>query len=242
MGTCVYDNTTHSMGSGPSGCSRYCNVCNFCNTGGADREKCQTHQSLCTVFCQYAKEGIGEANAPSAERDDIIIKIFPQSELNRLLQWINDGSKIGWKVTSPQQNVSDETKEFIYADKINELIDAMYDISHNNTFKKFERDDIIYASDFSDLMDVINDMYINKRACDNCNTQCDIHCNTCIDCNICQYCNLCQGGNRCSCGRGNGSTCESCNTCQGCNSCQGFNTCSAANCDTCQNCNTTQYY
>ena len=100
----------------------------------------------------------------------------------------------------------------------------MYNISRYNNFRDFERDDIIYADEFKNLMTEINNLYINKRACHTCNTTCNSTCNNCNECNICESNDTCIFGQ-----------CRGCDTCQGCDS-------ACNQCISCQNCNTTQYY
>lgn len=236
--TCDVCNASDApCGQSSGGCTLYCNICNTCNgtpTG------CNVNQNLCTINCQFAKQYIGSANAPLPAKDQIIIKVFPLGKLNSLIAWINKASLIGNSVHSPTSNISKESRPFIYAEKINEVIANMYNISHHNSFRTFNRDDIIYADEFKSLMQKINNLYINMRACHNCNTTCDATCNSCNQCNTCQSCNLCQGGNRCSCGRRNSPTCETCNSCEGCNTCEGCLACQS--CNTCQNCNSTELY
>lgn len=108
---------------------------------------CNTAQKACKVATQSASQIVNH-NFPSVSKDGIIIKQFSQATLNGIIDWINKVSQAGNQGTSPVQNISKETRPFVYADKINEIIDAIHAIDPSNTATKVSRDKVIRASEF----------------------------------------------------------------------------------------------
>lgn len=226
-----------------TGCS-VCDVCNSCNVGSGgqpERPVCNVKQTVCTDSPGKGQQAnaYGSSGVPSVSRDDIIIKKFNQAKLNALIDWIKKMAGLGQQQTSSKPNISHEDREFIYADKINEVVEALKKVSGENSGPTFSRDDIIYATDFQKFLDAINNMKIDKdKACDLCVSSCNIHCNTCNDCNMCQRSNsgvhlppsLCgsqditppssSGGHNPCWSNNSWTQCTYCNTCEGCNACE----------------------
>lgn len=183
MGTCAF---WDSWSKGVSASCNHCNGCNTCNND--DKPRCNTAQPICsTTAGQVAADlAVGDPGAPTASRDQIIIKVFPRSLMNELIQWILDAANMGKVSTSPIPSIGKEDREFIYADKINEIIDGMITIWSGNSTAKVQKDQIITSETFNRIMDAINNMEINpSSACDMCVYSCNagcLSCNTCVSC------------------------------------------------------------
>lgn len=187
----------------PSGmCCDHCQNCNSCNNPSTiTAYLCNKEQSYCGPQPETAVGNLfPSANAPTMSRDDIIIKKVPQAELNRWIKWVNDASKYYGGTSgpddehksSPQQNVGAEGRDFVYADKVNELIQAMINVSSkNDPGVKFERDDIIYAEDFNKITKKLNEFYLAATGCPACVSGCNVNCTTCNSCINCTTCTTC---------------------------------------------------
>ncbi len=197
-------------------CSNKCNVCENCDT------RCNTQQTFGTsASCrnqdsqnQFASKYIGAANAPTINRDDIIIKKLPRTTFNELIQYINRAAHYptsGGKASNPSLNITNETRNFIYADKVNEILNGLKSINSTNlqldngynifeTLQKnnvtngttVKKDAVIYAKDFNNLMNRINWIKLSTSGCVTCNSGCNANCDTCDSCNSCISCNTCQ--------------------------------------------------
>lgn len=180
-------------------CANKCDVCINCDTG--DYRGCNTQQTFCTgskMSGQLASAYIGAANAPSMSRNDIIIKKLPQATLNALIAYLNRAA--AYTGERPSQDLSSswpiapESRPFVYADKIAEIISSMTSMNGgNNPGFKPSRDDIIYGSQIQALMDKINNLKLHTGACESCISSCNVTCDTCNTCNVCISCNTCQG-------------------------------------------------
>lgn len=181
-------------------CSNKCDVCINCDTG--DYKHCNTQQTFCTgsrMSGQLASAYIGAAGAPSFSRDDIIIKKFPRAELLKWMQYIAAaGNYTGERpsFSSPGGSAwssSGENRDFIYADKINELLNGIRSIGGPNSPPgNKNRNDIIYADFFNQIANTLNNLKLNSGACESCISACNVTCNTCNTCNSCISCNTCQ--------------------------------------------------
>lgn len=90
---------------------------------------------------------------------------------------------MGKEQTSPTPSIGSEGRDFLYADKINEIIDGMITVDSSNATGKVARDQIIYSSTFNRIMDKIRELNIHKtKACDMCVSQCNAYCNSCNAC------------------------------------------------------------
>lgn len=174
-------------------CANRCNVCENCDSSNSN---CNTQQTLCTgsrMKGQLASAYVGSAGAPSIKRDDIIIKVFPRSTLNNLIDYVGTAASYGGSVTSGGWKGTHETRDFIYADKINELINGMKSVSSSNDpGVTIKAGDVIYASTFQSIMSSLNNLKVSTSACDVCVSGCNATCNTCNSCNSCISCNSCQ--------------------------------------------------
>lgn len=215
MGTCVTSNSWNKGTPNPTVCS-YCNTCDNCNNKTAPI--CDTKQSLCDQGKEQASSALGSAGAPTVARDQIIAKVFSQSTLNDLIDYIKKAANLGGQTTSPTPSLSPEDREFVYADKITELIEALKKINpSNDPGVTVARDDIIYADLINKIMQKINNMKVSQNACDMCNAGANAQCTSCQSCDSqCQLtCNLaCQTGCQLSCQ----TACQTCLSCNfGCN-------------------------
>lgn len=133
----LYD--TWTKGCNHAYCQQ-CNRCNVCNNSSSNPSYCDTTQNTCK-YQQTAKNlSVGPSGAPTASRDDIIIKIFPQAKMNQLIQWIIRAAKMGKEHTSPVPSIGTESRNFVYADKINEIIAGMITIDSANATATVKRD------------------------------------------------------------------------------------------------------
>ena len=69
---------------------------------------------------------------------------------------------------------------------------------------------IIYGSYFQDLEQDIESAKLSNKACDKCNTGCDVTCDNCQKCNTSNT-DACGAGQTCN---NKATNCESCDTCQ----------------------------
>lgn len=178
-------------------CMDHCSVCIDCDSFST---KCDTAQTFCTgdqEKGQLASAYIGAADFPSFSRDDIIIKKFPRSMLNDMIDYVAKAASYGNQEQSGNWSTSHETRDFIYADKINELLEGISSLSGQSAGSSVSRGDIIYASFFSGISSTINNLELSTGACDNCVTQCDTKCVTCNACDECETCNDCESCNSC---------------------------------------------
>lgn len=183
-------------------CCDRCQVCNSCNNPSkGTKYLCNVPQTYCSPQPETANGNLFMGpNAPTFQRDDIIFKEMPRSELNRWIQWVIDASKyksgtngedIGNK-SSPQQSANPEDRDFVYADKINELIKIMTGVSSkNNPGLIFKRDDIIKAEDFNKITEKLNNFMLAHSGCPECVAACNVNCNNCNTCITCQSCTTC---------------------------------------------------
>lgn len=175
--------------------------CNKCQTCQACTNRCG-QPYLCNVgenYCQSGRvpeaataNGFPAAEAPTFSRDQIIYKVFPQSELNRWIQYVKDAGKwdegsngagTGNGPSAPNLSCGKEDRDFVYADKINKLISIMSQLSYkNNPNLEFERDDIIYADDFNKITKKLNALQLNGNGCRQCIGSCNVICNVCQPC------------------------------------------------------------
>lgn len=179
-------------------CSNRCDVCINCDSG--DYRGCNTAQTFCAgdkMQGQLASAYIGAAGAPSIKKDDIIIKVLPQAKLNQLIDWLNRAA--AYTGERPSQDlaghfpIAHETRPHIYANKIQEIINAMVAVSGgNNPGFSAVKDKVIYGQNFNDLMNKINNLLLHTGACESCISSCNVSCNTCDTCDSCISCNTCQ--------------------------------------------------
>lgn len=168
---------------------------------------CNVAQNYCGPQAESASAWISGANAPAIVQDDIIIKKLPQAELNRLINWLSGAmsymgvgpgsSPAGGGASAP----STEGRQFVYADKIQEIITALTAINAgNNPGVSPGVDQVIYANDFNKIMEVFNSLKFSPSACPQCVDGCNMICDTCNRCDTCQgcdYCNTCEGCDYC---------------------------------------------
>lgn len=118
-------------------CSNKCNVCENCDTNCNSRQTFGTSASCTSNDSQnqFASKYIGAANAPAIAKDDIIIKKLPRTTLNTLIEYINRAAHYpssGGQASNSSLNISGESRNFIYADKINEILNGLKSINPAN--------------------------------------------------------------------------------------------------------------
>lgn len=141
---------------------------------------------------------------PSFSRDQIIIQVFPRSTLNSMIDYVAKAAKYNGTrrgsqgpVNSGAWSADHETREFIYADKINELLEGISSLSGQSAGNSVSKDDVIYADFFSGISSTINELKLSPSACGACVTSCDTTCDTCNACDECETCNTCNGCDSC---------------------------------------------
>lgn len=182
-------------------CMDHCSVCIECDSFTTS---CDTQQTFCSgdqEKGQLASAYIGAANMPSFKRDDIIIETFPRKTLNDMISYVSKAAALGGEGERGQDSggwtADPETRNFIYADKINELLDGIASLSGQSAGAKVQKDDIIYADFFSGISSTINELTLSSGACRVCVTQCDTSCNTCDECDKCETCDECLSCDSC---------------------------------------------
>lgn len=143
---------------------------------------CQSCQSFCENSKQLATDHTLEniTLGEEVKKNDIIIDVFPRSKLNTIGAEIARISKKG-SVSSSNNDATwtDETRLFLYHDKMNELLDLMKDMySKNSVPPEVEKDQLITAEWFESLNKALKKLSLDPGACDKCNTTC----NTCVSC------------------------------------------------------------
>ena len=217
------------------GCKQRCSVCLSCDA------TCNEAQLLCSSN-QLASAYVGAATFPSFNRNDIIIEKFPRQTLNDMIDYVAKAAEYptskksytytekifsgfesttsGPKTYTHEQkqdsggwSTSHETRDFIYADKINQLLSGIFSLNkdnvtpvdengNNTTVSSTEatqvaKNDIIYAQFFSNISSAINELKLFSGSCEMCVTNCDVQCNTCDGCNSCQECDGCEKCDTC---------------------------------------------
>lgn len=150
-----------------SPCPPVCVMCQgFCQSGSADSD-------------QTVASHIGYANAPSVARDDLIIKKMPKSELQRLLSWLEQGSRLGSRKNSGAATYSLSSSDFITSEDISGVLSVLRSLNDANPVSPPSRDQPIYASWFQSVFDAINNARTDYDACNRCNVGCDDPCLSC---------------------------------------------------------------
>lgn len=164
-------------------CCDHCQTCISCNA------TCDTCQSFCQLGRQLATQNGLTAPWPGIVRDDIIIKKLPRALYNQAFSYVQSAAALGSMSNSGGWTGSGETRDFIYADKTNELITGINSLGGgtNAGTGPFSRDtSIVYASYFQALSTALSGLLLRFTACDDCNIQCNVTCNTCNSCDSCQ--------------------------------------------------------
>ncbi len=173
--------------------------CGFCNTGCLT--PCNVCQSFCEVGRQLASQNGMSYNFGPFNRDDIIIKVMPQSVYNAMGEAIERMANYGSKQDSGGWTWSPETRDHIYADKTNELIAGANSLRGGTVVQgvpTLTKDvSIVYGSYFTAIANAINHMLLNQEACHRCNTGCDVTCES--GCDGCDSCNTGEGSGSCDC-------------------------------------------
>lgn len=184
-----------NAGCANSTCTNATNGCATC------QPTCYSKQSFCAIGSQSAYSYYGDSlQWPSQFRkDDIIYKVLPRNIFNSAFSYINKSlSKGSTSSTSSWQGTA-ETRDFIYADKIKELIRGINKFANSSGLSESDisKDDVIYASYFNKIRNALTSAQISTRACDTCNTDCNVTCKNCQGCVSCEGCNTCQGHTTC---------------------------------------------
>lgn len=179
-----------------SSCSDCCDSCQTCIDCNAT---CNTCQSFCELGNQLAKDNDLTPPWPSVfNKGDIIIKVLPRETYNKAWDYIESAASLGTPSTEENQGKTSgdwtgtkETRNFIYADKTNELIAGIESLGGGtkvqNIPRPFTKDiNIIYASYFTEISKAMNALLLHADACDTCNLSCNVTCDTCDSCDTCE--------------------------------------------------------
>ena len=184
-----------SGGCTDSTCTNATNGCFTC------QPVCYSEQSLCTISGQSASDYASHSWPSSFSHDQVIYHVLPQSVFNSALSYVSEALGAGTKKNTAYWSESPETRDFIYADKVNALLDGLRLFQSSSGVPGNVRGgpdgDIITASFFSSIASALNSAQIADDACNDCNVSCDVDCKDCQGCVDCEGCNTCQGYTTC---------------------------------------------
>lgn len=163
--------------------------CDTCQTCVGCNDTCNLCQSFCQLGRQLAIQNGLTAPWPAIVRDDIIIKKLPRATYNKAFEYVQAAAAKGSMQNSGGWRGTGETRDFIYADKTNQLITGINSLGGGTTagVGPFAKDThIIYAEYFKKLADALSGLKLNFNACDDCNVSCNVDCDTCDTCDSCQ--------------------------------------------------------
>lgn len=156
---------------------------------------CYSKQTFCAIGSQYVSGYYSHSWPNSFNTDDIIIEVLPRDVFNSAITFINNGLHKGSTKSTSSYSISKETRDFIYADKINDIVSGLSKLGQ--TVSTVNKNDIIYASYFNKLRSALNNAKLSSSACNTCNTGCNVQCDACEGCVSCEGCNTCQGYTTC---------------------------------------------
>ena len=104
---------------------------------------------------------------------------------------MNSALAAGSKSSTSSWRGSPETRDFIYKDKVEELLDGLSKFAGGHSISDPPTNGIIYADYFTDISEALYGAQISPSACNECNTGCDITCNSCQGCVNCEGCVSC---------------------------------------------------
>ena len=162
---------------------------------------CYSEQSFCTITGKSAISYYSHDWPESFSKNEIIYNILPRKIFNSAFTYINSAlskgnSELTGGITSSWEGTA-ETRDFIYADKVNELLEGLSKFSNKHSIPDAVKDTIITAAYFTDIAEALNAAELSSTACDNCNTACNVTCKECQGCVACQGCNTCEGHTTC---------------------------------------------
>lgn len=184
-------------------CCDKCQVCDNCD-GGPNGE-CYLKQNFCSIMSQNALSDTGQSSPwPTFNSDDIIIKTLPRATYNSILNTIRTAYNFGTTANSGLSlSVAAETRDFIHADKTNEIIAAINALNGTvvSGVPTLQKDtDIVYARYFQAIRTGLQNMQLKEIQCHKCNTACDAQCEMCDGCDTCNTgaCYTCVSCNNCN--------------------------------------------
>jgi hypothetical protein len=158
---------------------------------------CYSKQTFCIISGQSASDYFSHSWPASFEKDQIIYKVLPRTVFNTAFTYINNALHKGNTKATSSWMGTEETREFIFADKVSELIDGLSKFNNGCSIEKPNKNDVIYASYFTKISKALSNAQLSPSACDDCNVSCNVTCNSCQGCVNCQGCNSCQGHTSC---------------------------------------------
>lgn len=162
--------------------------CNACQTCINCNDTCNNCQSFCEVGKQLAREnGLTPPWPLDIQKNDIIIQKLPKNTFYNAWKYVSDAANKGNVTNSGGWTKTPEQKDFIYADQTNELIQGIDSLGGVSCgVGPFQKDkDIIYASYFKAIAEAMNNLQLKWNACDNCDSNCNVSCDTCNSCDSC---------------------------------------------------------
>lgn len=164
---------------------------------------CYAAQTLCEISGQSASN-YGSLSWPTSfSKDQIIYQVLPRDVFNSAFSYMNSALAAGDKKPTSSWRGTAETRDFIYKDKVAEILDGLSQFASGCSISDPPDNGVIYASYFTSIAQALHGAQIAGDACDECNDACDVTCNECQGC----------------------VECEGCVECQGCFTCQGYGTC-----------------
>lgn len=180
-------------------CQDRCNVCENCNA------TCNTKQNFCSISSQTASVALNFDNPwATVKKNEPIITALPRNKYNSILTYIKKAYDYGKVNSGLSMTVEPETGDFITAKKTNEIMDAINKLNgqviSNSVPYPLQKDvHIVYASYFQEIAQGLMKMQLREIQCNDCNTECNVTCNTCNSCNSCITCNNCNSVTSWSC-------------------------------------------
>ena len=181
------------MASG--GCANAtCKSCQMCVTC---QPVCYEKQTLCELTGQSASTYASHSWPSSFSKDEIVISVLPRSVFNTAFSYINTALARGNTQSTSSWRGSPETRDFIYADKVNEILTGLSKFENGHNISQAKQNDVITSDYFTSIAQSLNSAKISSSACDTCNAACNVTCKECQTCVECQGCVSCQGYTTC---------------------------------------------
>lgn len=171
-----------------------CKSCQMCITC---QPVCYEKQTLCELSGQSAKTYASHSWPSSFAKDQTIITVLPRDVFNSAFSYMNTALARGSTQATSSWRGSGETRDFIYADKVNELLSGLSKFEGGHSIPSANKGDVITAAYFSSIASALNSARISSSACDTCNAACNVTCKECQTCVNCQGCVSCQSYTTC---------------------------------------------
>ena len=186
-----------------------CNSCQSCNTKCNASSGCNTLQAFCTIGCQtYGQYGsFAFSYSPTPNSGIMGPGYFDQDVWDEIISYINTLRSKG-TVKNSGSSISYSSTNNVAPFKASEFNRVSGAVNGGSV----SAEGIIYGAYFSNLENAAEAMSLASSACDKCNVNCNVTCNSCQKCNTsntdaCGSSQICRSGNTtpscCGCNSGN---------------------------------------